>query len=165
MKGNEVAEWTPELSVGIGRFDDEHRHLISLLNQLHSAMEKPNGRSELRSILKGLLWYTRSHFRAEELLMKRYAYPELASHKAEHDRLKEQVRQCADHFRSGRDEIAVELSDTLQEWLTHHIMQSDAAYTSFFKSLDVSDLDGLHPVSEYATPNLFEGYSAIEEGW
>jgi hemerythrin-like metal-binding protein len=133
-----MPEWKPELSVGIDRFDDEHRHLISLLNQLHSGMASPNGKSALESVLKELIWYTKSHFRSEELLMKRHGYPELAAHKAEHDRFKEQVRQCADHFQSGRTEIVIELSDALQEWLTYHIIESDGAYTNFFKNLGIT---------------------------
>lgn len=120
-------EWKPKFSVGVERFDDDHRHLFSLLNQLHMSMAGWERNSALNLILKELVWYTQTHFRAEEVLMKRYGYPELAAHRAEHDRFTEQVIQFVAHFQSGRNEITVEVSDTLQEWLAQHILQSDAA--------------------------------------
>jgi len=93
-------EWKSEFSVGIERFDDDHRHLFSLLNQLHESMAARDGNLVLSLVLRELVWYAQNHFRAEEVLMKLYGYPELASHRAEHDRFTEQVVQFVDHFRS-----------------------------------------------------------------
>lgn len=141
-----LVEWKPEFSVGVERFDEEHRHLISLLNQLQVALADQRENLILGAILKELVWYTRSHFKAEEVLMKRYAYPGLVSHRAEHDRFREKVAQFVDHFQSGRAVIAVEVSDALLEWLIDHILQCDAAYADFFRCngiADVGDLQGL----------------------
>jgi hemerythrin len=135
-----LVEWKPEFSVGIERLDGEHRHLISLLNQLHGALANRREMLILGTILSELVWYTRWHFCAEEVHMKVHAYPDLASHKAEHDRFKEQVDQFVDHFHAGRDAIAVEVSDALQEWLIHHILQCDAAYARFFQSNGIADV-------------------------
>lgn len=140
-------EWKPEFSVGVGRFDDDHRHLISLLNQLHMALTNRREMSILGAILKELVWYTRWHFKSEEVLMKRYAYPDLASHIAQHDRFTEQVGQYVDHFQSGRDAIAVEVSDALQEWLIRHILQCDAAYARFFQSNGIADTGSLQQLN------------------
>ncbi len=132
-------EWKPEFSVGIVRFDDDHRHLISLLNQLHLAIHDDQDRLALSSILEGLVWYTQSHFRAEEALMQRYAYPKLTSHKAEHDRFKNQVVQFADGFKSGQEANSVEIAAAMEEWLAKHILGCDAAYTQFFRSYGIAD--------------------------
>jgi hemerythrin-like metal-binding protein/diguanylate cyclase (GGDEF)-like protein len=132
-------EWKPEFSVGIVRFDDDHRHLISLLNQLHSAIYDDQDRLALNSILEGLVWYTQSHFRAEEALMQRYAYPKLTSHKAEHDRFTNQVVQFADGFKSGREANSVEIAAAMEDWLAKHILGCDAAYIQFFRSHGIAD--------------------------
>ncbi len=134
--------WKPEFSVGIAGLDDDHRHLIALLNESQVAMDDEQGRLALRSILEGLIWYTRSHFRAEEVLMQTYAYPKLASHKAEHDRLTNQVIHFADGFKSGVDAevISVQVATMLEEeWLAKHILQCDAAYAQFFRSNGIMD--------------------------
>ena len=89
--------------------------------------------SILGVILKELGWYTRWHFRAEEMHMQVHAYPHFASHKLEHDRFKEQIDWFVDHFQRKRYEIAVEVCDALETWLTEHILQRDVAYASFFE--------------------------------
>jgi hemerythrin-like metal-binding protein len=122
------------------RLDAEHRHLISLLNQLHTALANRREMSILGAILTELVWYTRWHFKTEEALMKRYDYPNLPSHKAEHDDFTEQVAQFVDHFHSGRNTIAIEVSDALQDWLTRHILRCDAAYACFFRSNGIADV-------------------------
>lgn len=135
--------WKPEFSVGIERFDDDHRHLFSLFNQLHMSMTGRESNSALNLILRELAWYAQTHFRAEEMLMKRHGYPGLDSHRAQHDRFTEQVDQFVDHFHSGRDEIKVEVSDTLQKWLTQHILRSDAAYAKFLQLKEAAEVQSL----------------------
>jgi hemerythrin-like metal-binding protein len=108
--------------------------LISVLNKLNRAIINQQEVFVLGRILSELDWYTRSHFKAEEVLMKNHAYPGLAEHIVEHERFKEQVGQYASHFRSGRVSIAVEVSDALQEWLLKHILQSDADFASYFQA-------------------------------
>lgn len=136
-------EWNPEFSVGIEKFDDDHRHLFSLLNQLQMSMVGRASNSALNLILRELVWYAQTHFRAEEMLMKRHGYPGLASHRAQHDHFTQQVVQFLDHFQSGRDEIIVEVSDTLQNWLARHILRSDAAYAKFLQLKDTAEVRNL----------------------
>lgn len=133
-------EWNPELSVGFVKLDDDHRHLISLLNQLHSAMADGQGRLALNSILQGLVWYTQSHFKAEELLMNCYVYPELALHKVEHEGFASRVAQFTTDLETGRDGSAVEVLETMQQWLELHIMRCDAAYVTFFQANGIADI-------------------------
>jgi hemerythrin len=128
-------EWKPELSVGVLRFDDEHRHLISLLNQLRTALAKGREKLVLGAILKELVWYTRIHFRAEEQHMKDYGYPDLATHTAEHERFTTQVAQYAEQFHGGQVEFASEVVGALEYWLLRHIQQSDGAYGKYLESL------------------------------
>lgn len=144
-------DWKPELSVENERLDSEHRYLISLFNQLHIALAEGREALILGSILKELAWHTRCHFRAEELLMKRYAFPELDSHIAEHDRFTEQIAQYVAHFQSGRIEIALEVSDGLREWLIQHIERYDLEYARFFKSNGLADCESLQQVNARCT--------------
>ena len=56
----------------------------------------------LGKVLDGVAAYTVSHFANEESLMKRYAYPDYARHKAEHDKLVDRVEQLRQDFRTAR---------------------------------------------------------------
>jgi hemerythrin-like metal-binding protein/diguanylate cyclase (GGDEF)-like protein len=137
-------EWKPEFSVGIVRFDDDHRHLISLLNQLRLAIHEGQDGLALSFILEGLIWYTQSHFGAEEALMQRYAFPEFASHKAEHDRFRDRVVEFADGFKSGRKTNSDEIATAMEEWLAKHMVECDASYSQFFRSKGVADVALAH---------------------
>ena len=80
-------QWKPEYSVGIERFDRQHRVLVGFLNELYEAMRAGHGRRALANVLNGLMVYTRTHFADEEEWMKRCGYPGFAEHKRKHERM------------------------------------------------------------------------------
>jgi len=135
-----LVEWKPEYSVGIDAFDDDHRQLFSLLNQAYASVSARQGDLALNHILRELAYYAQTHFRAEEALMKRYGYPELPAHKAKHDYFTAQIAQFSDHFQSGQVGLIIEVTNTLQLWLTEHILQYDLAYASYYRSKDGENL-------------------------
>ena len=67
--------WKPEYSVGIEKFDRQHKVLVHFLNELYEALQAGQGRKALAHVLNGLIVYTNTHFAAEEKLMERYGYP------------------------------------------------------------------------------------------
>ncbi len=138
-----IVEWKPEFSVENKRFDEDHRHLFLLLSQLQRSMAGGQGNSAL---ILTLARCAHAHFKAEEMAMQRYGYPELASHVAEHDRFTQQILQFVNHFHAGRPEIIVEASGALQECLAQHILQSDVAYASFFETKDAEKIRALSQI-------------------
>ena len=73
--------WNDVYSVKVKQFDDQHKKLIDLVNQLHDAMKVGKGGQVIGDVLKALIDYTGSHFAAEERLMKLYNYPDYEQHK------------------------------------------------------------------------------------
>jgi len=124
----EMFPWSSEFSVGVPEMDAHHRHLVGLLNRLHNAMVAGQGRSALASILNDLAQYTQAHFRAEEALMQRHGYPELASHRAEHERLASTVQRHIADLQASRITLTVQVMQFLKEWLVAHIMGWDKEY-------------------------------------
>jgi hypothetical protein len=53
-------QWKQEFSVGIERFDVDHRYLFSLLNQSHVSMASGESKSALDLILRELAWYAQT---------------------------------------------------------------------------------------------------------
>ena len=68
--------WTEELSVGIPAIDEQHQKLITLINELHRAIESGKGHEKLERIVDELLVYTREHFGYEEGIFTRVNYHE-----------------------------------------------------------------------------------------
>ena len=59
-------EWTDQLSVGVPSIDRQHKVLISLINELHDAMDKRAGALAAKNVLKRVINYAQAHFIYEE---------------------------------------------------------------------------------------------------
>lgn len=129
--------WSDRYSVGIARIDAEHQKLVDLVNELYRAIIAGNPTSATAKVLDGLAAYTFSHFASEEGLLKRYAYPNYAQHKAEHDKLVVQVKQLQQDLRAGKTAVTQEAMSFLQSWLIGHILGVDKKYTSHLNSAGV----------------------------
>lgn len=123
-----ILNWNEELAVGIPEIDEQHKHLIALINQLHDAMSEGRGKQVLSDVLDELIAYTKTHFSHEEKLMAQANYRGLASHKREHDFLTRRVIEFQKRFVAGEIGIAVELSNFLKDWILHHVRGMDKAY-------------------------------------
>ena len=125
-------EWSNELSVGIEEIDAQHKVLVDLLNQIHEAIQQRHGAEVTARILEKLGEYTRTHFAVEESLMRIMHYPDYERHKAEHDKLIEQLNVFHAKLVAGKTSISFELAHFLKVWLTKHIMETDKYYTPYF---------------------------------
>lgn len=126
--------WSDDLSVGIREIDEQHKVLVGLLNELHSAISGHRGSAECRGILDRLAEYTRVHFAVEESLMRILGYPDHENHRHEHEMLTGQVVDLQQKLDAGRASISFELLHFLKVWLTKHIHESDKRYGSHFLS-------------------------------
>ncbi len=120
--------WNETYSVKIKKFDDQHRKLIDLINQLHDAMLVGKGKDVMGSVLNSLVDYTKTHFAAEETLMKLHGYPDYEQHKKEHNVLVMQVLDVQRQLREGKTPITQAIMFFLKEWLQQHIQGNDKKY-------------------------------------
>jgi hemerythrin-like metal-binding protein len=76
--------------------------------------------------------YIREHFSAEEALMRRYDFPGLNAHIAEHRNFTARLQaMMLDNVH--RDNTA-ELVQFLGDWLRHHLLKSDMEYVPYLTS-------------------------------
>lgn len=129
---NVFFEWSDSFNTGIQEVDEQHRTLVELLNQLHSAIRERKGSQACREILDRLAEYTRTHFLLEESLMRLSHYPGFEIHKQQHEDLISQVKALQDKLDQGQGAISFELLHFLQVWLTKHIRESDQRFGQHF---------------------------------
>lgn len=141
----EMIHWTDDLKVGIQEVDEQHKVLVSLLNELHNAILEHHGKQACRDILNRLAEYTRTHFLLEESLMRVSHYGGFEIHKKQHEDLIAQVQALQEKLDSGTASITFELLHFLKQWLTHHINESDKRFGAFFAK---SNLKGYSEWSE-----------------
>ena len=123
--------WNDTWVVGVQEIDAQHKHLVSLLNDLHEAMKQGKGSDIMKNILGSLIQYTKAHFAAEERLMQQSKYPDIVAHKHEHVLLTEKVVAFQNDFEAGRIGIGVEVMQFLGDWLRGHIRGTDKQYVPF----------------------------------
>lgn len=124
-------EWNDRLVTGVKEADEQHKKLVSLVNDLYDAMKQGKGKEITDKILDELVKYANYHFGTEETLMTKYGYPDLANHKREHENFKVKVKEFLDKKAKGEATLSIEIMNFLKEWLVKHIMGTDKKYGPF----------------------------------
>lgn len=123
-----MVTWTEKYSVKVARFDDQHKQLFRLIDELHQGMKNRQVKEKMGGILNELLKYTKSHFAQEEQALLAIGYPDLACHCAEHKKFTSKIEEMINDFSCGVAGISIELMEFLNKWLANHILQTDHAY-------------------------------------
>lgn len=130
--------WSEKYSVNILEIDDQHKKLIGMVGQLHNAMREGKGKQVLDEVLRNLIQYTRTHFAAEERIMKANGYPEYELHKAKHDKMTDNVANIYRQYQDGKATITLEVMNFLENWVDKHILGTDMKYGPFLRSKGLS---------------------------
>jgi len=121
-------EWDESMNVGYDQINEQHKKLISLINELHSAMLEGKSKDVMSGILGELKDYTVYHFKTEEDLFDKFDYSETNDHKTEHQAFVLKVGDFISEFESGKVGVSLELMNFLKNWLIQHIKGSDMKY-------------------------------------
>lgn len=133
-------QWRRALSLDGGLIDDDHRHLIGIINRFERDAAGEDRRLLSFHALVDLKHYARGHFRREERLMRDVGYPpaKLREHQARHRELEARIDVLIHHFDTSIDEddfheVAWEISDLLKHWLIEHIVKTDLPLKPYLK--------------------------------
>ena len=72
-----IVKWSNSLLIGNEMIDNEHKMLVDLVNNLHTAILEDKADEVINSVLSSLHGYTKDHFSDEEKLMTSINYPDL----------------------------------------------------------------------------------------
>ena len=128
----ELIKWSEDLSVGVKELDEEHKKLISFLNQLYTGMKNREVNSVLKPTLDNLVKYTLNHFAHEEKYFKLYKYPKALEHVKEHENFKIEVKKFMEGYEAGQLTLSGQMLTFLSDWVTNHIKKQDKEYIKFF---------------------------------
>ena len=129
----DLIPWSSKLCIGIDTIDEQHKELVRLVNQLHSAMKAKAGLQESAEILEKLTDYTVYHFAFEEEIFDKYDYENRVEHKKYHANLVKKVVDFQNDVKSGKAGLSMDLMLFLTSWLKDHILKTDKAYVPFLK--------------------------------
>lgn len=126
-------EWQESYSVNIQVIDDQHKQLIALINQLHSALETNQENEVISEIIDGVIDYTHKHFDFEEEFLEKHGYPHLEEHKKLHADYRTQMAEMKEQFDNSRMFFKPKLVRVLLTWFKSHILTVDMEYSRFLK--------------------------------
>ncbi len=132
-----LIDWSEAYSVKVKQMDDQHRKLVEMINQLHDAMKVGKGNQVVEDVLKSLIAYTKTHFAAEESLMKMHNYPGYEEQKKAHNSLVLQINDIQKKFHEGNAPLSQNVMTFLKDWLIKHIQGTDKNYGAFFNKAGV----------------------------
>ena len=125
---SKALEWDASFTVGVDKYDNAHKVLFGMVNDLADAMQQKKSKEAIGRVLNGLADYTINHFADEERSFTQSHYPEESQHKALHKKLLDQVTELIGKFNAGEPLIAQDVINFLQDWLVNHIKGVDKRY-------------------------------------
>lgn len=130
--------WDPSYSVNYDGIDDQHRILISIIQEVETAIN-PQAYSfkNLIEIINKLEDYIREHFSYEEALMDKYHYPDVKNHMIEHSELRYRIQSTSYDNIGTSKEFYTETYQYLYHWLINHIMKTDKKLGSYLAEAGV----------------------------
>jgi len=114
--------------------DDQHKLLIALINDLHTAILRRGTEEELQRIFQELILYTESHFKCEEGLLRQAGYPRLVAHHIQHVEFVQEARDLYDQLTAGKCTVSMDLLVALKKWWSNHILGTDQQYVSYLNA-------------------------------
>lgn len=126
-----IIKWRDSFSVGVQKFDDEHKVLLEIINELFVIVRDQKTVDHLTIEINKLIQYTQEHFVEEEAAMEKVGYPALEDHKAIHKKLINDVSAFKKQVENGDKEAIKTFYHFLRDWLLTHIIEEDMRYKPF----------------------------------
>ena len=121
-----LIEWKTEFEVGIPDVDHEHQEIITLINDLHEAMSGENATISVMDFLGEIYAHVAAHFALEEKIMRTNRYDHYRDHKADHERLLDELRDIMDDYEENAYFSDQEFAAHVERWFTEHFKTKDA---------------------------------------
>ena len=118
-----------QLMLGDAGMDHMHREFLDL----HARVLQASGQA-FADGFNELLAHTRKHFTSEEILMTATAFPAVAEHKADHQRVLGEMDRFALRIAKGSTQMArAWVKEQLPDWFAVHVRNMDSALAMHLK--------------------------------
>lgn len=125
-----LEDWSDKLAFGIDVIDAQHKQLF----ELAASFEGNGDQIRVMKTLALLGNYVKEHFREEEQLLERCAYPNLDAHRELHQKFRDMLLELlAEAGKMSLDEIADRVRYLINGWFYNHIMVADLDYVPLLK--------------------------------
>jgi|GEM_PF-601650 len=124
-------KWNDNLNTGNDVIDQQHRHLVRLINHLHLLHLRGGGALHIKKVLAQLVDYCLKHFAFEEQLMLEAGYAQFTEHKQKHDAFAQKIKNLDLAFEKHQNDLPQFVEKLLiiaTDWLIEHISHEDMIF-------------------------------------
>ena len=121
-----------QYSLGNKEIDDQHHHILCLLNSLDLAHHSGEGAAHSDLLLNHLCAYLDRHFNHEERLMAEHGYPKRKQHQQQHSECREKLRKMIVVV-NGTGTRALDCATFIHEWMHNHLLGSDREFAMWLQ--------------------------------
>lgn len=125
-----IVRWSDALSLGMPDIDGQHKGLLDVIDELWVAVLSKFESQHIARILNELDHHSRTHFSAEEALMRVDGYPNFDDHREDHATFTNHLSMARAKLSAG-EFPAVDLLRHLNESMVRHIESHDRDYARF----------------------------------
>ena len=137
QQGLPIFFWRDEFRVNVTQLDDHHQAIFEKAHKLYEAMDSDQENEVVRETLAFLLDYAKVHFKAEEILMKKFNYPDLTAHQERHLGFYRRILGVIQRMEAGSFVLGMDFLNFLKDWFVDHILTEDKKYAAFFADKDI----------------------------
>ncbi|MDA3870230.1 MAG: bacteriohemerythrin [Gammaproteobacteria bacterium] len=120
-----LIEWREEYSTGISGVDHEHQELINLINTAYEMLGDTADKTSIISCLGDIYGSISSHFALEERWMEQHNYEDYEAHRADHERLLDEIGEITDEVETSTEFDTERLRERLNNWFLAHFQTHD----------------------------------------
>ena len=121
-----LIEWREEYCTGIDGVDFEHEELIRQINEVYEFIEKQVDKGLIIDCLGEIYGSISAHFALEEQMMLRHDYDHYPQHRADHERLLDDIRDITEEFEQSVTLDDDRLKQKLADWFQVHFKTHDS---------------------------------------
>ncbi len=132
-RANPIPKWSPSLSVGNAKLDEQHITLLELGRDLMRLLDtETTTDAQIQSALEDIVRQSGQHDTLEESILEANGCPTLAEHKLVHQAARKQLATLlADAARHALDRPV--LNGLIANWMDHHISENDLPVKAYMK--------------------------------
>lgn len=125
--------WTDaEYSLDLGIMDDTHKEFIDYYTKLISSKD-----DTFPLLFEEFVEHTESHFLNEDTLMLESEFPAFSEHRADHQRIMNELKYFQEKVRSNKYSFArFFIKDRIPSWFKQHLVTMDSALAFHLKQSD-----------------------------
>ncbi|CAM2966010.1 bacteriohemerythrin [Hathewaya histolytica] len=128
-----MIDWKDDFVIGVDKIDSQHKHLFKIANDAYDVLKNEfciDKYDKIIKILEELKEYTIFHFNAEENYMQEIGYKKLFTHKIEHNKFIEKIKNVnLDNIDKDQDAYLLEILEFVVNWIENHILYTDKLIT------------------------------------